>query len=39
VKITVFPAEATTHDDPCLNSRPENWRAWQNTQDYYALRD
>ena len=39
VKLAVFPAEPTTSDDLCLNSRPENWRAWKNTQDYYALRD
>lgn len=39
VKITVSPAEAIDPvTDLCLNSRPENMRAWQNTQDYYSLR-
>ena len=38
IKITVFPADPVAEDDLCLNSRPENKRAWQNTQDYYALR-
>ena len=39
VKITVSPAEAIDPvTDLCLNSRPENMRAWQNTRDYYSLR-
>ena len=39
VNITVSPADPSDPvTDLCLNSRPENRRAWQNTQDYYALR-
>lgn len=38
VKLEVFPADPVPADDPCRTSRPENERAFLNTEDYYALR-
>lgn len=38
VKLEVFKNEAPAADDPCRTSRPENERAFTNTEDYYALR-
>ena len=38
VKLEVFKNEAVAVDDPCRNSRPENVRAFENTEDYNALR-
>jgi len=39
VKISVFPATGPVPlDDPCRNSRPENARAFQNTETQYLLR-
>jgi uncharacterized protein len=37
LEVTVSPPPAL--DDPCRISRPENGRAFKNTEDYYALRD
>ncbi|MFT3780750.1 MAG: urea carboxylase-associated family protein [Nibricoccus sp.] len=37
VKLEVFTAPAVAKDDPCRNSRPENARAFINTENYYAL--
>ncbi|MEM9281443.1 MAG: urea amidolyase associated protein UAAP1 [Verrucomicrobiota bacterium] len=38
VKMEVYKADPVEEDDPCRTSRPENDRAFLNTQDYYALR-
>lgn len=38
VKLEVFAAAPVAADDPCRLSRPENERAFTNTEDYYALR-
>ena len=38
VSLEVFASAAPTADDPCRNSRPENQRAFQNTEEYNALR-
>jgi urea carboxylase-associated protein 2 len=38
VKLEVFASPAPGPDDPCRNSRPENIRAFTNTEDYYRLR-
>ena len=38
VQLEVFPSPPVTADDPCRNSRPENARAFENTEDYHALR-
>ncbi len=38
VRIDVFPAEAPAADDPCRLSRPENGRAFENTETYNLLR-
>lgn len=38
VKLEVFASAAPAADDPCRNSRPENARAFINTEDYYLLR-
>ncbi len=39
-RLEVFAAgEAVSADDPCRVSRPENERAFLNTEDYYRLRD
>ena len=39
VKLEVFPGDPAGPDDPCRLSRPENERAFINTEDYYRLRD
>jgi len=38
IKLEVFKSEAPNDEDPCRLSRPENERAFLNTEDYYALR-
>ena len=38
VQLEVFPAEASTPEDPCIRSRPENLWAFENNQAYHALR-
>lgn len=38
VSIEVFKSDAPRPDDACRLSRPENERAFINTEDYYALR-
>lgn len=38
VKLEVFAVDPVAADDPCRVSRPENDRAFLNTEDYYALR-
>lgn len=38
VKLEVFKSQLAAPDDPCRNSRPENQRAFANTEDYNALR-
>ena len=38
VKLEVFPSEPVAEDDPCIQSRPENGRAYQNTVNYNKLR-
>lgn len=37
VKITVSDAQPVTLDDECVNHREENFRAFENTWDYYNL--
>ncbi|MDQ6422812.1 urea carboxylase-associated family protein [Paenibacillus sp. LHD-117] len=37
VKVEATRADAVTNDDFCLNFRPENRRAYENTESYYAL--
>lgn len=37
VKIDVFDAPPVDMTDECLNYRPENYRAFENTWDYYNL--
>ena len=37
VKLEVFSTPPPSQDDPCRNSRPENVRAFTNTENYYAL--
>jgi hypothetical protein len=37
VKLEVFVSAPPSADDPCRNSRPENVRAFINTENYYAL--
>ncbi len=37
MKLEVFAADPVAADDPCRISRPENERAFTNTEDYYAL--
>ncbi|MGI8313799.1 urea amidolyase associated protein UAAP1 [Halobacillus mangrovi] len=37
VEIEVLPAESVKEDDYCVNFRPENKRAFENTWDYYKL--
>jgi uncharacterized protein len=39
VKLEVFATPPAAADDVCRNSRPENVRAFINTEDYYRLRD
>jgi uncharacterized protein len=38
VRLDVFPATVPAADDPCRHSRPENERAFRNTENYHALR-
>jgi urea carboxylase-associated protein 2 len=38
VKLEVFPSAPVLEGDASLAIRPENARAYQNTQDYYTLR-
>lgn len=39
VQLEVFRVPPAAPDDPCRTSRPENSRAFRNTEDYFALRD
>ncbi len=39
VRLEVFRTPAVTADDACRHSRPENERAFTNTETYHALRD
>jgi len=39
VELTVLETGPVAQDDPCRLSRPENERAFTNTENYYALRD
>ncbi len=39
ILLEVFETGPPAADDPCRLSRPENERAFINTEDYYALRD
>lgn len=38
VSLEVFMSDSPEVENPCRDSRPENERAFQNTEDYYALR-
>jgi len=38
VQLEVFSSAPIADDDECLNSHPENQRAYQNTEDYNRLR-
>lgn len=38
VRLEVFKSDAPTGDDPCFQSRPENRRAFENTETYHTLR-
>lgn len=38
IRLEVFRAAPAAPDDPCRRSRPENERAFRNTEDYHALR-
>ncbi|RBW67868.1 urea amidolyase associated protein UAAP1 [Bacillus taeanensis] len=38
VKVEVFEAAPVEEDDVCVNFRPENRRAFENTWEYHALR-
>ena len=38
VKLEVFASDPVKEEDPCLLSRPENKRAWENTANYNRLR-
>ena len=38
VRLDVFPTPPAAPDDPCRRSRPENERAFLNTENYCALR-
>ena len=38
IQLEVFKNGTVTTDDSCLQSRPENMRAWENTQTYNTLR-
>lgn len=38
VKMEVFAGESPGPDDPSLAVRPENLRAWENSETYHALR-
>ncbi len=37
VKLEIFASPPPAKDDPCRTSRPENARAFTNTENYYAL--
>ena len=37
VKIEVLAADEVSSDDYCLNFRPENRRAYENTWEYFTL--
>lgn len=39
VQLEVFASEPAAADDPCRLSRPENERAFLNTENYHRLRD
>ncbi len=39
VDLSVFASEPVAANDACRKSRPENERAFENTENYYALRD
>jgi len=39
VKVEVFSGPPASAEDPSLLVRPENFRAWENTCHYHALRD
>jgi urea carboxylase-associated protein 2 len=39
VLLEVFSSPPPRADDPCRLSRPENTRAFENTENYFALRD
>jgi hypothetical protein len=36
--LEIFSGDSVEEDDHCLNSHPENRRAYENTIDYYKLR-
>lgn len=38
VMLEIFAGDSVEEDDLCLNSHPENRRAYQNTLDYYKIR-
>lgn len=38
VRLDVYPAQPVTADDPCIRSRPENTRAYENNLVYQILR-
>lgn len=38
VQLDIFASPTPTSSDACRNSRPENVRAFENTESYYALR-
>lgn len=38
VKLEVFSGNPATADDSCFAIRPENFRAWENSQTYHSLR-
>jgi uncharacterized protein YcgI (DUF1989 family) len=38
VQLEVFKSDAPTAEDPCFQSRPENLRAFENTETYHKLR-
>ena len=38
VRLDVFPVTSRPTNDPCRHSRPENERAFRNTETYHALR-
>lgn len=38
VQLEVFKTETPSKDDPCLQSRPENLRAFENNETYHLLR-
>lgn len=38
VRLEVLPGAPAGADDPCRRSRPENERAFRNTEDYFRLR-